>query len=63
MTEWIAKAVGIMHSNRIRNIDIAEHLGYKPEYISMILNEKKTPKNAEQMIMTAIKEIIEDKSN
>ncbi|MGN0595037.1 MAG: hypothetical protein ACI4I6_07755 [Hominimerdicola sp.] len=62
MTDWIAKAVGLMHINHIKNIDVAEHLNYKPEYISMILNEKKKPKNAEKMIMTAINEIIEERT-
>lgn len=63
MTNWIATAVGTMHIHGIKNKDIAEHLGYKPEYISMILNEKKKPKKAEAMIMTAIEEIIAKKKS
>ena len=57
MAKWIEKAVGMMHTNKITNKDIAAKLGVTPEYISMILNEKKTPKNAQQDVLSAIEAI------
>ncbi len=61
MVEWIANAVGLMHINKITNKDVAAKLGVTPEYVSMILNEKKTPKNAEQDILSAINAILADR--
>lgn len=61
MDSWIGAAIGAMHLNHISNIDLADKLGVTPEYISMILNGRKTPKAAETKIMTAIKEIISDR--
>ena len=58
MDGWIANAVGKMHVNRISNIDIAKKLNFTVGYVSMILNGKKTPKDAETRIMSAIDEII-----
>ena len=62
MDGWIANAVGKMHVNRISNIDIAKKLNFTVGYVSMILNGKKTPKDAETRIMTAIDEIIREKN-
>lgn len=63
MEKWIAKAVGSMHINRISNIEIAKKLNVTPEYVSMILNGKKTPKSACERINAAIDEIIEERGN
>lgn len=63
MENWIAKAVGLMHINKITQIDIARHLGVTNDYISMILNGKKTPKDAEKRIIGAIEEIIKHKDD
>ena len=63
MNVWIAKAVGLMHLHKITQKSLANHLGVTDEYISMILNGKKTPKNAELRIMAALNEIIEQRSS
>lgn len=57
MEEWISEAVGKMHINKIKGIDIAKHLGFTAQYISEILNGKKTPKNAKEKILSAIDEL------
>lgn len=62
MDGWIAKAAGKMHVNKISNIDVAKKLNFTAEYVSMILNGKKTPKDAETRIMSAIDEIIREKN-
>ena len=62
MDGWIANAVGKMHVNRISNIDIAKKLNFTVGYVSMILNGKKTPKDAETRIMSAIDEIIAERN-
>ena len=61
MENWIAKAVGTMHKNRITQIDIAKKMGVTNDYISMILLGKKNPKEAKNRINTAIDEIIAER--
>lgn len=61
MDSWIGEVIGAMHLNHISNIALADRLGVTPEYISMILNGRKTPKEAETKIKTAIAEIISEK--
>ena len=63
MDEWIAKAVGKMHINKITQSDIAKKLNVTREYINMILTGKKSPANAEERIATAIDEIIADRQS
>ena len=62
MDGWIANAVGKMHVNKISNIDVAKKLNFTVEYVSMILNGKRDPKDAEIRIMSAIDEIIAERN-
>lgn len=62
MDGWIANAVGKMHVNKISNIDVAKKLNFTVEYVSMILNGKRDPKDAETRIMSAIDEIIAERN-
>lgn len=61
MNLWIAEVVGLMHLHRISSKALAEHLGITPQYISEILNGKRSPKGVEHRIRTAITEMIEEK--
>ena len=63
MEKWIGDAVGKMHINQISNIELAGALNVTPQYISEILNGKKTPKNIESRVMTAIDEIIAERTS
>ena len=58
MENWIEIAVARMHTHKITQIKLAEHLGLTNDYISMIFRGVKNPKGAEQKILTAIGEII-----
>lgn len=62
MDQWIATAVGKMHINKLQQREVAARVGVTEEYLSMILNGKRSPKNAENRIMTAIDDLIKDKS-
>lgn len=57
---WTAKAVGIMHTHKITGGKLAEHMGIRREYLSEILNGKRTPKDAEHKVMTALNELTEE---
>ena len=63
MEEWTIKAAGLMHYNKISNIDVSKKLGVTAEYVSMLLNGKKKPANAETRIMTAISNIIRERES
>lgn len=62
MEQWIAEAVGKMHINKITQTQLADRLGVTNDYIWMILNGKKSPKNVESRVMTAIDEIISERA-
>ena len=59
--KWTGHLVGKMHNNSITNIDLANELGYDKNYISMVLNGKKTPKGARERFEKAVDEIIKKK--
>ena len=61
MDSWIAEAVGIMHINKITQIELAKKLSVTNDYISMILLGKKKPKDAKTRILNAINEIIAER--
>lgn len=59
--KWTGHLVGKMHNYSITNIDLASELGYDKNYISMVLNGKKTPKGARERFEAAVDEIIKRK--
>lgn len=61
IAQWIAGAVGKMHIHRIENRELASKMGFTPQYVSMVLNGKKTPKNAESRFCQAIDELISER--
>lgn len=61
LNKWIAKAVGEMHINKISQADVGKKMGVSSDYVWMILNGKKNPKNAKERVMSAIYEIIEER--
>lgn len=63
MDKWIATAVGLMHINKITQIQVAKKMGVTNDYVNMILNGKMSPKNAEERIMRAIDEILAERGD
>ena len=61
MEQWIADVVGKMHINKITQSQLAEKMGVTNDYIWMILNGKKTPKDAENRINSAIDQILTER--
>jgi transcriptional regulator with XRE-family HTH domain len=54
----LAELLVKMRLYKIKQKDIAEHLGITDVYLSMILNGKKNPKNFRERLSNAIDEII-----
>ena len=61
MEHWIAEVVGKMHINKITQSQLAKKMGVTNDYIWMILNGKKSPKDAESRINSAIDSILADR--
>lgn len=60
--QWTADIIGKMHISGITAKKLAEHLNYNPKYVSMVLNGKREPKNAESVFRKALDEMIADKT-
>lgn len=55
---WIAEAAGKMKVNGITGIQVAKKMGVSQQWLSYLLNGKRSTEDAEQRVMTAINEII-----
>lgn len=59
--KWTCKIVAQMHMYRITNREIAKQMGVTQEYVSMILNGKRSPEGAEQKFREALSQIVQQK--
>lgn len=57
--EWTGRIVGLLHTHRITQTLLAEEMGLTAQYVSMVLNGKKSPKGIEERMDAAIHAIIE----
>ncbi|WP_419169816.1 hypothetical protein [Negativibacillus massiliensis] len=58
--QWTADVIGKMHLYKITSVKLAEKIGWNPKYLSAVLNGKREPKNAEDVVKTAIQKIINE---
>ena len=58
-TEWTGRIVGLLHTHRITQTELAAELGLTAQYISMVLNGKKTSKGIEDRMEAAIQAILD----
>lgn len=59
--DWTAQVIAKLHMNRISKKQLAEQLGYTPEYVSMVLNGHRSPNGAETEFSKALDELIRQK--
>ena len=59
---WMGDLVGLMHTHRITEKMLAEHMGLTNRYVSMVLNGHREPRGAEERFRKALCEIIDSKS-
>lgn len=57
--KWTGQLVGKMHNHSVSNGELANELNCTAEYVSMVLNGKKTPANAKERFNRAFVAIIE----
>lgn len=56
--DWTGRIVGLLHTHRITQVELASELGLTAQYISMVLNGKKTSKGIDARMENAIQAII-----
>jgi len=59
--QWTGGIVAKMHNHGILKKELAQKLGFSPEYTGKVLNGKVHPKRAEQAFKKAVDEIIEER--
>lgn len=59
--QWNSEFAGKLRSSNIKQIELAAHLGYSPEYVSAVLNGKRNPKNAESKFKEALEQLLAGK--
>ena len=59
--QWTAEIIGEMHLKQVTAKELSKQLGYRREYVSMVLNGHRRPKNAEQTFRRALDELIQQK--
>lgn len=59
---WTGEIVALLHTNKIKQKEIAERMGVTSEYVCMILNGAKAPRDAEQRMRNAINAILAERN-
>jgi hypothetical protein len=56
--EWTGRIVGLLHTHRILRADLAAEMGVTVQYVSMVLNGKKTANGICERMESAIHSIV-----
>lgn len=59
LAQWTGDFVGRMHRNKVTITQLAQEMGVTREYLSMILNGHREPKEIEQRMNDALDNLIE----
>lgn len=59
--KWTGQLIGEMHNHGVTRLDIGAELGVSGAYVGMVLNGKKTPKNAQNRFEGAFRRVCERK--
>lgn len=60
--KWTGNLVGLMHDEKVSFSELADELGVTNRYVSMVLNEHRTPAGAEEKFTAALNRIIDKRS-
>lgn len=58
---WTGEIIKQMHLSRISRRDLAAVLDVAPEYVTMVLNGKRQPKDAQAQFEAALEKILDNK--
>jgi transcriptional regulator with XRE-family HTH domain len=62
LAQWIGDFVGRMHQHKVTITQISREMGVTREYLSMILNGHREPKNIEKRLCDALDSVIAKKN-
>ena len=57
--EWTGSIVALLHTYKIKQAELANEMNVTAQYVSMVLNGKKSPKNIKGRMEDAIQAIID----
>ncbi len=60
---WQAEIWALMKDNGINRSELARAVGVTPEYVSMVLNRRRTPTGAEETFRSALQRLITQKED
>lgn len=55
--QWTAEIIGAMHLHEITQVQLARQLGVTAEYVNMVLNCRRVPKDASKRFQAALSEL------
>ena len=59
--KWTGQLIGKMHNNGIKQIELADKLGFTNAYVGMILRGERKPPNIRKRMESALDELIRAK--
>ena len=59
--KWTGQLIGKMHNNGIKQIELADKLGFTNAYVGMILRGERKPPNIRKRMESALDELIKEK--
>lgn len=59
--KWTGQLIGKMHNNGIKQIELADKLGFTNAYVGMILRGERKPPNIRKRMESALDELIKAK--
>ena len=59
---WIANIVGLMHINKVKQVELARELGISPQFLCSVLSGKRTSKRVQEAAEDAISNIVKRRS-
>ena len=61
LPKWTGDVVGTLHLHNIEIRELAAKMGCAPEYLGIILNGTREPKNAEDKVTQALEELLNER--
>lgn len=59
--QWTADIIGQLHLHKIAKKELAQKIGVTPEYVSMVLNGHRDPRDAQEKFRQAVCAIIAER--
>lgn len=62
MDDWVAENYIKMRNHGIRWVDVADKIGWTKSYLSMVINGKENPAQAQEKICKAVEELCNEQT-